>query len=268
MDVCVLIPCYNNPEGLRTSLKSIRYDPSRCAIVVVDDGSREPVAFDPSESQFAIHVLRHDTNRGITEALNTGLRWIVTHLNPKYIARLDCADTCSEERLILQARYLDGHSDVGLVSSWCTFRQPSSGLAYGYTTPTTHEEIIGAMHFRNVFIHPAVMFRTSLLGRTGLYPADYPHVEDYVLFWKMALESRTAILDQFLVTCEINPSGISISNRKAQLQGRYRVVSAFGRGLPRLAGMMKMKLLMILPYRMILRWKAVSLKSEVRSRKS
>ncbi|HEY0068079.1 MAG TPA: glycosyltransferase [Flavisolibacter sp.] len=259
MDVCVLIPCYNNPEGLRASLKSIRYDPARCTIVVVDDGSREPVAFDPSQLQFAIHVLRHNTNRGITEALNTGLRWIITHLNPKYIARLDCADTCHAERFTLQARYLDGHPDVGLVGSWCIFRQPSSGLSYNYTTPTGHEDIMKAMHFRNVFIHPTVMFRTSLLNRTGFYPAGYPHVEDYVLFWKMALESRTAILDQFLVTCEINPSGISISNRNAQLQGRYRVVSSFGRGVMRIAGMMKMRLLMMIPYRMILKLKAGSI---------
>lgn len=257
MDVCVLIPCYNNPQGLRASLESIRYHAGRCTVVVVDDGSREPVVLHSSEWPFEVQVLRHDTNKGITEALNTGLYWITTHLHTTYVARLDCADICAEDRFILQARYLDEHPEVGLVGSWCIFRQPSSGLSYSYTTPATHKEIVNALHFRNVFIHPTVMFRTSLLRHTGLYPTGYPHVEDYVLFWKMALHSRTAILDQFLVTCEINASGISISNRKAQLQGRYRVVSHFGRGLLRILGMMKMKLMMMLPYGMILRWKAL-----------
>lgn len=252
----MLIPCYNNPEGLRASLKSIRYDPARCAAVVVDDGSREPVALDPSEFEFPVHLLRHDTNKGITGALNTGLRWIIAHLNPTYIARLDCADICAEDRFALQVAHLDAHPDVGLIGSWCIFRQPLSGLSYSYTTPTNHEEIMKAMHFRNIFIHPTVLFRSSLLNTTGLYPEDHPHVEDYALFWKMALQCRTTILDKYLVTCEINPSGISISNRKAQLQGRYRAVSLFGRGLLRLTGMMKMKLLMMIPYGMVLKWKA------------
>ena len=42
-ELCILIPCYNNIDGLKKSLKSIVYDIGNYLIVVVDDGSREEI---------------------------------------------------------------------------------------------------------------------------------------------------------------------------------------------------------------------------------
>src|SRR5438132_443931 len=39
LDFYVLIPCYNDQEGLLRSLKSIHYDTAKFAVLIVDDGS-------------------------------------------------------------------------------------------------------------------------------------------------------------------------------------------------------------------------------------
>ena len=43
LDFCLLIPCYNNKAGLMHSLTSVKYPPNRFLVLVVDDGSAEPI---------------------------------------------------------------------------------------------------------------------------------------------------------------------------------------------------------------------------------
>ncbi|MGZ8550964.1 MAG: glycosyltransferase, partial [Chitinophagaceae bacterium] len=43
LDFCLLIPCYNNFNGLIMSLKSVVYPSGNFLVLVIDDGSNEPV---------------------------------------------------------------------------------------------------------------------------------------------------------------------------------------------------------------------------------
>ncbi len=229
-------------------------------LVIVDDGSQTPVSEDELlgylPKAYAMKVITLDINQGITTALNTGLQWIEAHLAVTYIARLDCGDICHEDRFYQQIYYLQQHPKVGLLGSWCIFQSPDAELRYEYTTPTQHEDLIKEMHLRNAFIHPTVVFKKELVEEIGSYPTSFEHVEDYALFFRMMQKTRTAILNQFLVTCEINPKGISIKNRMDQLKGRYMVVQEYGRNsLWKLLGKLKLKLLMLTPYSTILKIK-------------
>ncbi|GAB2533595.1 glycosyltransferase [Rufibacter soli] len=261
LDVCVLIPSYNNPEGLAKSLRSIAYLPGKLCVLVVDDGSALPVTKQliraNLSASYPFHLLRLPQNAGITQALNAGLRWIQDNLTARYIARLDCGDVCHKDRFLQQVRFLDQHPAVGLLGTWCTFQSPDGEVNYSYTTPTAHDAIIREMHSRNVFIHPTVMFRSELVAVIGSYPSTFPHVEDYALFYQMLHRMQGAILNKFLVTCEINANGISMANRAAQLKGRYQVVSAFGNSpwLKR-RGLLKLSLLQMVPYSLVLHLKS------------
>ncbi|GGK78126.1 glycosyltransferase [Rufibacter glacialis] len=254
-EVCVLIPCYNNHEGLKASLESISYYPGRLCVVVVDDGSTTPVlkGIEGNQKDMITHVIRIEKNVGITAALNTGLQWIEDNLVVRYIARLDCADICHQDRFYDQVAFLDQNPEVGLLGTWCKFLDPQSGFSYLYTTPTQHEAILIEMHFRNVFIHPTVMFRAQLLKKTGFYPLNFHLVEDYALFFVMLHQTKGAVLDKVLVTCEINPKGLSISNRRTQLIGRDRVVNEFGIGtIYKWLAKAKLLILRGLPYQFVL----------------
>lgn len=260
-DVCVLIPYYQNLAGLKVAVKSIAYPTGNLVIVVVDDGSSEPLkASDLTHDlgpNLKLFVVRQSQNSGITQALNAGIQFIQTKLRVPFIARLDCGDTCTPDRFEKQMTFLKNNPEVKLLGSWCIFKDPASGFSYTYTTPTEHFDIQKELHYRNVFIHPTVMFRTSILKEIGFYPNEFPEVEDYAFFMRIAEKYKTAILPEFLVCCEINAKGLSISRRQKQLRGRAAVVKSFGkRPLLVKLGLGKLWFLQQIPYNFILRWKA------------
>ena len=262
LDFCVLIPCFNDEPGLVRSLQSIQYDAQKFAVVVIDDGSTVALSLDRLKSAAPqirfMHLMRLPQNGGITTALNTGLAWITQNTSAPYIARLDCRDTCHPQRFYKQVSFLNTHTKVGLVGTWCTFKEEGSGIQYHYTTPLHHPHILKAMHLRNVFIHPAVMFRTALLPASGMYPYSYPHAEDYAFFWRLLQVTEGAVLNEYLTTCALVRTGISFSKRRVQLQSRKKVVQAFGnnRYLKRL-GIIKLYILLITPNPLLLRLKTL-----------
>jgi glycosyltransferase involved in cell wall biosynthesis len=255
LDVCILIPCFNNIKGLIESINSIDYHPGRFLILVVDDGSITAVSRNELYKHVPItvniQIVRLRQNLGITRALNKGLDFIYANYPARFIARLDCGDTCNPARFYRQVSFLNNNPGTDLLGTWCYFKDLNSGFAYEYSTPTQHELIERSMYFRNVFVHPTVMWRISALD-TFRYPEKYPHAEDYGLFYDMISKKRTAVIDAFLVTCEINTKGISFQNRSEQLKSRMKVIWDYGKNKWWLAaGTIKLVLLMALPYRFI-----------------
>lgn len=257
IDFCLLIPCYNNLQGLIHSLKTVHYPTNDFMIVVVDDGSKEaiglPVLQNAVGVDIPITVLAMDKNQGITRALNYGLMWIRANVNTRYIARLDCADTCEAERFVVQVNYLDQHPETGLVGSWCYFEDRIKGKRYTYKAPERHEEIIREMHFRNVFIHPTIMFRSDVLETIGLYPMDFDYAEDYAFCWKLLQIRQSFVFQYVLVTCEVNKKGISFANKGKQLKARWKTVNHFGSSKRlKIISFMRLVLLFLLPKDLLL----------------
>jgi glycosyltransferase involved in cell wall biosynthesis len=259
IDVCILIPCYNNLKGLIESINSIVYHSGQFLVLVVDDGSTEAVTrtelYKHVSMSVNIQIIRLRRNLGISRALNTGLDFMYANYSTRFIARLDCGDTCNAERFYRQVAFLEDNPGTDLLGTWCYFKDMDTGSAYKYMTPTQHELIERSMYFRNVFVHPTVMWRVSSVN-SYRYPEKYPHAEDYGLFYDIISKKRTAIINDFLVTCEINKQGISFLNRAEQLKSRLRVIWDYGKNkLWLAAGTIKLALLMALPYRFIYRIK-------------
>jgi mycofactocin system glycosyltransferase len=81
VDVTVVVPVRDRPEGLARLLVALRDDPATTAlpVIVVDDGSVVPVAVRRAR------VLRHEVSRGPAAARNAGLRAVTT----PFVAFLD-----------------------------------------------------------------------------------------------------------------------------------------------------------------------------------
>lgn len=254
-DICVLIPCHNNIKGLIDSINSIEYDHRQMMILVVDDGSAaaitRTVLYQFIPASVNIQLVRLRQNQGITKALNAGLEFLYANYAVRFIARLDCGDLCNPGRFYKQIAFLENNPATDLVGSWCYFKNMQTGLGYKYMTPTAHKPIKRSMYFRNVFVHPTVMWRADAL-QDFRYPEKYPHAEDYGLFYDMVSKRKAAILDEFLVTCEINKNGISYVHRPEQLKSRLKVIRDYGKNkLLLAAGAVKLALLMTLPYQLI-----------------
>ncbi len=262
--VCVLIPCYDNLPGLLTALRSIRYIPGELLVLVVDDGSPEPVRPEDLAScrftdgpsplpAWEAELIRLPRNAGITAALNAGLAWISREIRCEFIARLDCGDVCAPDRFYRQVDYLRRHPEVGLVGSWCRFHDPVSGTQYRYRTPTGHRAILRAMHLRNVFIHPTIVWRRRLLDQAASYPTDYPQAEDYAFCWNLLTITQGHIIDDDLLLCEINGAGLSAKFRCKQLDSRMKIVDTFASNrLLAYINRIKLTILMKIPYPVIL----------------
>jgi glycosyltransferase involved in cell wall biosynthesis len=257
MDFCILIPYYNNFEGLVYSINSIEYPTAKYCILIIDDGSDWQLDRDmltgriPNNVSF--EIIRLHENQGITKALNAGLAWINNRTGFRYVARLDCGDWCYPNRFHDQVNFLKEHPEVQLLGSWCVFEDASRKLAYTYKAPVSPEAIQRTMHFRNLFIHPTVMWRT---GNVSSYPENFPHAEDYGLFYQIMRYQSVAILPQVLMKCRLSASGLSWKHRRLQLTSRAKVVRELaGNKILMTLGILKISILKILPYDFILQLK-------------
>jgi glycosyltransferase involved in cell wall biosynthesis len=252
-DFYLLIPYYDNLRGLLFSLRSISYEPAKYSLLIVDDGSPEPLRRDQLlshlPSEITIEIISMPVNGGITKALNAGLDWLKGKKNFRYVARLDCGDWCDPSRFRRQVEFLGQNPGIDLVGSWCIFTDFVSGSSFRYSTPTEHKKIERGMYFRNIFIHPTVMWRAIVAEKAGFYPENFPYAEDYGFFYKIISKGKAAVLPEILVICEINPKGLSLRFRREQLKSRGRVVRHYGKNrLLRSLGIIKLQLLMVVPY--------------------
>lgn len=256
-DFCLLIPCYNNRQGLLRSLQSVHYDTARYYVLIVDDGSEEALEVvslkTEIDREMSLYVLRKTVNEGITKALNDGLKWIETRNDVQYVARLDCGDTCMEDRFYKQVNLLNINKQIVLSGTWCVFRDPVTGKAYTYRTPTEHEAIVRGMHYRNLFIHPTIIFRLTTAKAIGYYPEDFEYAEDYAFCWGLLNEGEGHIMEEVLVCCEISHTGISWKNKRKQLKARWKVIKKFAsHTIRKVLGFTRVLTLFLIPANLIL----------------
>ncbi len=256
LDFYLLIPCYNNTEGLIRSLLSVEYPKEKFKVLVVDDGSTIPVSLSefPEEllQKQTIEIIRLPENKGITEALDTGLRLILDRNDALYTARLDCGDTCRANRFYKQVLFLNESTDIALLGSLCLFIDHIKKTRFIYKAAEHHYAIFRQMHLKCSFIHPTVIFRNEIIKQTKLYPYDYPYAEDYAFFFELVKKYKTYIIQEILVETQINTKGISVKRRQEQIKSKINVIRSYGViKLLTCAGLTRQYLLSMLPYKMI-----------------
>lgn len=226
-EIIVLIPHYNNPQGLNKSLQSIQ-ETIRVDVLIVDDGSEEKGLDEAGlqenlSAHLQLNFLYLKKNKGIEEALNAGLRHILSK-SYTYIARLDCGDLCAPGRFFTQKKFMEDRPELGLVGSYAHFIDSGGRRLYDLKHPTSYARIKQKMHVNAMFIHPTIMFKTKVVERVGLYPTTYQAAEDFAFFFKIIEHFKAANIPQFLVSCEINAGGISLQRRKEQLVSRMQIL--------------------------------------------
>ena len=256
LDFYLLIPCYNNTEGLIRSLLSVEYPKEKYKVLVVDDGSNIPVSMDafPEEllQKQIIEIIRLPENKGITRALNTGLEFILEKNDALYTARLDCGDICYPDRFYKQINFLSVNTDISLIGSICLFREKNGERSFVYSAKEYHKDIVREMHLKCSFIHPTTIYRNCILQHTNLYPYNYPHAEDYAFFFELVRNFKSHILQDILLEYEIDTEGISVKNRQLQIKSKINIIKSFGfiKSLIYI-GLIKHYFLALLPYKFI-----------------
>lgn len=222
--IAVLIPVYNNLEGLICSLQTITSS-LKVTVVIVDDGSDEVIDFDviSQYTQHDIKLIILAENVGIVGALNAGLQYIYDD-EYTHIARLDAGDLMTNNRLDTQVQYLSEHKDCVIIGGAARFVDANGELLFNFSPPTSYKHIKKSMHLNNCFCHPTVMWKVNMPSMEKyFYKEEYKYAEDYEMFWNVLKLYRAENLPISVVDTFADPGGISRMKRKEQLTLRMKI---------------------------------------------
>jgi len=108
--ISVVIPTYNNENTILATLNSLMQQTLAAdEIIVIDDYSDTKVSSILEGHYPAVKVLRHQTNRGVQIARNTG----VSHVTGEYVLFLDADDLLCPEYLSVASKLLDEEETLG-----------------------------------------------------------------------------------------------------------------------------------------------------------
>ncbi len=234
------MPIFNGQDTLIETLDSVHSQTfADWELIAVDDGSTDGTgdllarcaAADPR-----IVPVRQE-NRGITRALNAGLE----HVSGEYVARLDCGDLCSPNRLERQVAFLDAHPEVVAVGSYAVRVTPEGWPIDVYQPPLEHEEIDGRHIAGGAggILHPSAMIRADAVRRIGGYCEDFRYAQDTDILLRLAEVGRLANIPESLITYCWALRSISMTKRNEQVKLSQEAVrrARERRGLSRLKEM-------------------------------
>lgn len=226
--VAVIIPAYNEERFIGSVVLKLRQNP--ITVIVVDDGSSDDTAV-IAQAAGAI-VLRHASNRGKAQALNTGFRH-ARSLHPAAIVTIDADGQHLPEQLAsLLCPILEGRADIVIGSRYL---QPAPA--------TPRHRRLGHWFFNHLTrLASGVAVTDSQSGYRAFspraYTADLFHTSGFTVESEMQFLARQHDLRLLEVPVTIRyldkpkrpvwQHGLSVLNGILRLTGQYRPLLFFG----------------------------------------
>lgn len=207
--VTVLMPVFNGEKHLREAIESILNQTlTDFEFLIIDDGSADSsTEIMKSYDDPRIRMIHNNKNMGLIHCLNMGLE----SAKGKYIARMDCDDISSPDRLDIQASFLEENPGTGVCGTW--IKLFDNNKSYIVKHPTTSEEIETALFFYNCIAHPSVMLSRALFNKFNLrYRDEFFYAEDYKLWCECTRHFRISNIPKALLKYRITQRGISHSS--------------------------------------------------------
>ncbi len=141
-----------------------------------------------------------EQNSGLAHALN----FSILNTTSKYYARMDSDDIAHPQRLEKQVAFLNAHPDVDILGSWALeFEEdPLTEKGFVRQLPTESSEIESMFHYRNPFVHSAVVFRRSVFAKIGLYNVNF--LDEDLELWSRAFQKKLRLLTWQKFFCTID----------------------------------------------------------------
>jgi len=191
--ISVIMPTYNRPEELREAVSSVLEQTFEdFELIVVNDGGTDVADILASFGSERIRYLPLTENKGLSGALNAGLR----QAQGRYIAYLDDDDVYHSAHLDLLANYLDVHPNIGCVysDSWRVYGERVNDKFVEVRRdrlverPNKYDPAL--LRKCNYISTLNFMYRRLCLNKVGLFREDFPRLMD----WEM--------LQRFIESCE------------------------------------------------------------------
>ena len=200
MKVSVIMPVYNGAQYLQEAIDSILQQTYRdFEFIIIDDGSTDnslEIIRMNADLDKRIVLLQNEQNSGICVTLNKGLEVA----KGEYIVRMDCDDISELNRLAIQVAFMDSHPEYGLVGSNTKLFGEEIVNPYVFYFDEDWRMCVVDMIYATCMAHPAVIMRTEILRKYGLYYNDeFRAMEDFYMWWQFAKYSKITNIQQPLL---------------------------------------------------------------------
>lgn len=198
--VSVVIPVYNAERFVDRAIHSILNQTyTNFELILVDDGSEDsslPVIGKIGDERIKLLVNNH--NDGIAVATNKG----ISVSKGKYIALLDDDDEAVENRLELQVRYLEEHSDIDVLGGRTIYiDEDDSIIGFQGETRRNPKLMKALLLFRCVdFSNGTAMIRKQFMIDNKLeYQDECYGMQDYKFFIDCSKCGNITTIDRYLL---------------------------------------------------------------------
>lgn len=242
-DVTVIIPGFDVAAYADEALESLRRQTHRhWKAILVDDASTDDTTrlfADAEADDPRFRVVRHETQRGLGAARNTGLDLVDT----PYTAFLDADDVLRPDALSRLADTLDRTGSAFVVGAYVRLRPDAAGP--GYTAADVQPWVAAATdparEATTLAAHPAAsgnivawskMSRTDFWHEHALRFPEGRYYEDQVLAQRMyTLAPRFDVIPDVIVEWRQRRDGGSITQRLAEVDVLRDYLDALGEGI-------------------------------------
>jgi glycosyltransferase involved in cell wall biosynthesis len=202
-DVSILLPARPQEPFLTAALESIaRQTLGDFECIVILDG---PTSDAPPLPDARFRLIPLARSRGLAAALNVGLATSEAPL----VARMDADDVSEPGRLDAQCRYFDMHPEAVVLGTAATYINHRGDVTGHYSPPTDPLSVGRSLMWRNVLVHPSVMFRRSQIQAIGGYDSTLRRYQDYDLWLRCLRLGSIANLPAPLIRYRRHPSQLS-----------------------------------------------------------
>lgn len=218
--ISVIMSVYNAEKFLEESIKSILAQKDvLLELIIVNDGSTDrslEIALKNSETDKRIHII-NQANEGLPRALNNALK----ASTGEYIARMDADDIALDNRLKIQAEFLQKNPEIDIVGSFVHAFGDNKNRIWKF--PISKEDCDVAMLFLNPLAHPAVMFRKSVVASVGYYNTTFEYDQDYEFWARSSAYHRIANIPRPLLKYRIHETQMgSVFSRSTRVKSQVR----------------------------------------------
>ena len=241
--VTVIVPGFNVADYAEEALDSLRAQThEHWSAVLVDDASTDDTRHlfaDAAAADPRFQVVRHETQRGLGAARNTGLAAVQT----TYTAFLDADDRLRPDALTRLADTLDRTGSDLVVGAYVRLRPDAEGPGYtaGQVQPWVAAATAPARERTSLTAHPVAsgnIVAWSKLSRTAFWRAHdlrFPegrYYEDQVLAQRMyTLAEAFDVIPDVIVEWRQRRDGGSITQRLGELDVLRDYLEALGEGI-------------------------------------
>lgn len=215
--VSLVMPVYNTAAFVGQAIQSVLNQTwTDWELIIVDDGSTDGAQeVVRGFSDARIRFQQNDANQGVSRTLNRAMGLA----RGAYIARHDSDDCSMPERLALQVEFLEANPLVGILGSYATTIS-ADGHPIGAIDhhPVSDAAIRFASYFDSPFVSSTVVFRRSLLERTGGFDEapERPVWDDYDMWSRLVRVTKAANLPLPLLRYRMLTTGLTGTTKHAQ----------------------------------------------------